>query len=57
MAAKKTTPVDTKTILVARSFDRRADTYTYTTVADDYTAAEGEVVLEIQVSVDEPTED
>lgn len=57
MAAKKTTPVDTKTILVARSFDRRADTYTYTTVPDDYTPAEGETVLEIQVPADEPTED
>lgn len=55
MAAKKTP--ETRTILVARSFDRRADSHTYTTVADDYTAAEGEVVLEIQVPVDEPVED
>jgi len=57
MAAKKTTPVDTKTILVARSFDRRADAHTYTEVPDDYEPAEGEVVIEIQVPVDETVED
>lgn len=56
MAAKKTAP-ETRTLLVVRTYDRRADSHTYTTVPDDYTAAEGETVLEIQVPVDEPVED
>lgn len=57
MAAKKTPAPETRTLLVVRTYDRRADSHTYTTVAEDYTPAEGETVLEIQVPVDEPVED
>ena len=55
MAAKKTAP-ETRTLLVVRTYDRRADSHTYTTVAEDYEPAEGETVLEIQVPVDEPAD-
>ena len=43
MAAK------TRTVRVVRTFDRRADTHTYTEVDEDYTPVEGETVVDIEV--------